>query len=142
MRSLLGAVGLDVTVHSAKSTSLQEKLGPTDTVFAILKASNGMYGTLSMSFGVICKEDFAVEVVTTKCRVVVRPTEVTTAFPGSTEEQISTEKFVFNSGVGREVFAFADAISTGCLDNRSSPQEALKDLELLENMLQWQAFPI
>lgn len=104
---------------------------------AILATGSGRSGTFSVSFGAAFQAGFEIEVVTTKGRVTVTPTAVTTVHhDGSGQKQEHTEEFKFASGVANEVEAFAASIEARVADARAAPQQAAKDLEILQSMLE------
>ena len=78
LRYLLNGIGQDIKSLAAFTALAQLKLAPVDTVHAILASDCGRSGTFSVSFGAAFKSGFEIDVVTTKGRVTVTPTSVTT----------------------------------------------------------------
>ncbi|KAK4693207.1 hypothetical protein P7C71_g4148, partial [Lecanoromycetidae sp. Uapishka_2] len=134
LRSLLGAVGLEIT-HVAAFTSLIKKhLAPSDTVHATVQINNGNSGTFSLSFGAEFKHAFEIQVVTEKMVVTVRPTSV--AMMTQDNKRGQTSSFKSCTGIRQEVAAFAQSIKTGNVDSRGTPEQALMDLKVLQAMLE------
>lgn len=98
-----------------------------------LTTSSGRTGTFCVSFAAEFKAGLSVEVVTTEGSVKVTPVDVVTARRGAAEEK---KEFGRDSGVKAEVRAFAEGIGSGVLDARLSPEEALKDLTVLQGLLE------
>ena len=137
LRYLLSAVGQDISTLAALTALIQPNLAPVDTVHAILASGSNRTGTFSVSFGTAFKSGFEIEVVTSKGRVSVTPTSITTVHADGTDgKKEEKEEFEFSSGVVREVEAFATSVESGKLDARASPQEAARDLELIQCMLE------
>lgn len=118
---------------SAFTEQLQPHLPPVDTVNAVLQTKSGVSGTFSVSFGTTARGggySIACEngtVTAMRGRVVV-----------TNDGQEGEENVEFpdeGAGVKQEVQAWAEGIAGGSIDLRLSPEEALKDLELLEAML-------
>lgn len=115
---------------------MQDRLKPVDTIHAIAQTSNARSGLFDVSFGTKFNDGFEIIVVTDKCSVTVRPTEVVTrSLDGAGKDVSRKEEAVSSFGVAEEVAAFAEAILTGNMDQRISPEEALGDLMMLEAML-------
>lgn len=66
------------------------------------------------------------------------PTEVKTVTKaaGSLQTIEVKKEFPYSSGVEAEVAAFAKALENGQLDALQTPAEALKDLEILQRLLE------
>ena len=133
MRALLNSADDDIKNVVALTTLLQGKLPPVDTVHAIVETRNGSHGTFCVSFGTEHRSGFDVEVVTTAGRVTVSPTEVTAT--GKAFDEQKKEGFPFSSGVQSEMIAFVNSVRDGQVNERQSPEEALKDLQVLEALL-------
>ncbi len=133
LRSLLGAAGSDITYVAAFTALLKQHLAPVDTVHATVQITNGNNGTFSLSFGAEFGCAFEIQVVTEKGVVTVRPTAVVV----TTRENKRGQAHSFESckGIRQEVAAFAQSIRTGQLDKRGSPEQALKDLKVIQAML-------
>jgi len=137
LRWLLSARGQDIQQLAAFTALLQPKLAPVDTVHAIMATTKGRIGTFSVSFGTEFKSSFEIEVVTTEGAVTVTPAEVTiTRRGGPGGVQTERKEFGFSAGVKPEMEAFGKSIQTEQLDPRQSPAEALKDLAILQGMLE------
>lgn len=137
LRLLLGAAGDEVAKLACFSTLLEEKLLPVDTVHAVLATRGGSNGTATISFGTEFKSGLEVEIVTTSGAVTWNPSEVKvvrkTSGGDKTEEK---ETLVRDSGVKAEVAAFAKSFGDGAVDPLQTPEEALKDLEILQALLE------
>lgn len=130
-RLLLGEANRPVST-SAFTKQLQEHLPPVDTVDAIVLLKSGVAGTFSVSFGTtFTGSEYAVA-----CEggtVTVTRGKVTVVKGG--KEEVKEFKDDGN-GVLREIQAWGVALESGKADPRQSPEEALKDLEMIEAMLQ------
>ncbi|EON69762.1 hypothetical protein W97_09025 [Coniosporium apollinis CBS 100218] len=117
---------------SAFTARLQEHLPPVDTVDATWKTKSGVSGTFSVSFGTtfsgseytLACEKGTVTVLRSMVKIVKDGKEETKEFSGE------------GAGVKQEVKAWGEGIESGNQDPRQTPEEALKDLEVLEAMLQ------
>jgi predicted dehydrogenase len=139
LRFLLAAAGQDIKQVAGFTALLDERLIPVDTVHAVAITQDGKSGTIGMSFGTEFKSGFEIEIVTTNGVVSWNPTEVkTVARKGDGSEGTVEEKkeFLYSSGVTAEVGAFAKALEVGAIDALQSPVEALKDLEILQRLLE------
>ena len=137
LRGLLVAGGQHITHLAAFSSLLEKKLAPVDTVHATMKISNGNNGTFNLSFGTEFKSGFEIEVVTNKGAVVVRPTEVVVIIKDEKgEKKEDVKKFEFSAGVKPEILALAKALEAGKGNEKSSPEEALMDLKILQTLLE------
>ncbi|RDI87373.1 hypothetical protein Vi05172_g2898 [Venturia inaequalis] len=134
MRVLLGPENEPIKV-SAFSSQLQKHLPPVDTIDAVWQLKSGISGTFSCSFGTTFEGDeYAVScekgtVVVSKGCVTVKP------LPGSGVDAVEGRDLWNGPGVQEEIDAWAAGISSGEVDRRLSPQEALLDLKILEAML-------
>ncbi|KAH8888055.1 NAD(P)-binding protein [Thozetella sp. PMI_491] len=137
LRLLLSQVGQEIKQVACFSALLEEKLPPVDTVHAIASTQDGKSGTLSISFGTEFKSGLELEVVTTNGAIIWSNGNVTTKTRGvggkATEER---KEFAFDAGVKAELEAFGKAIKAGTLDPLQSPGEGLKDLEILQALLE------
>ncbi|GAB1315436.1 hypothetical protein MFIFM68171_05646 [Madurella fahalii] len=139
LRFLLDAAGQEIKQLSGFSALLDEKLPPVDTVHAVALTQDRKNGTIGISFGTEFKSGLEVEIVTTNGAVVWSPTEVKTVArnagggDGKVEER---KQFPQDSGVQAEVVAFSRAIEAGRADALQAPLEALKDLEILQRLLE------
>ncbi|KAF8542188.1 hypothetical protein BDD12DRAFT_916357 [Trichophaea hybrida] len=131
LRILLGSE--EVKRVAAFSAANMEYLPPVDTVNAVMRTKGGKVGYFALSFGTTMK-GFEFTVACEGGVVVVGGGGKVKVTPRGGEETVkdfSEEK----NGVEQEVKAFAKAILEGKLDERQTPENALKDLELIEKML-------
>lgn len=131
-RLMLQGGGAKPVATSAFSTQLQEHLPPVDTLDAVVKLSNGASGTMSISMGTTFSGSeyvFAAE----KGTVTVSRGKVTVVREGKEEIKDFPDE---GNGVKQEVAAWGKALSEGKADPRQSVEEALKDLQVLEAILQ------
>ncbi|PKS06036.1 hypothetical protein jhhlp_007870 [Lomentospora prolificans] len=137
VRYFLAAVGQEVKQLSARTALLQEKLPPVDTVHGLLTTGSGRSGTFICSFGTEFKSGFTIELVTTNGAVRMSPVEVTVTKRGANGEKTEEKKdFEFNTGVKAELVAFAQSINAGEVDPRQTAEQAFKDLEILQALLE------
>ncbi|KAF2873781.1 hypothetical protein BDV95DRAFT_488933 [Massariosphaeria phaeospora] len=136
-RLMLGEAARPVKT-SAFTAQLQEHLPPVDTLNATVQLKNGSSGTIALSFGTTftgSEYAFACE----KGTVTVTKDRVTVLKAGKDESKDFTEeaeRFPYEgNGVKQEIKAWAESLEKGVMNPRQSPEEALKDLELLEAML-------
>lgn len=127
LRLILGSER--VTAVSAQSQQQQSYLPPVDTVDAVVQTGSGATGVVSLSFG----SPFGDNVFEFACeKGVVCMDNDDVTINGKTH----TIEFD-GKGVAPEVAEFATAIVNGRpVEKRQSPEEALADLEMLEQMLQ------
>ncbi|KAF2094708.1 oxidoreductase-like protein [Rhizodiscina lignyota] len=136
MRSLLQAAGEKVCALSAFSALLQEKMVPVDTLHSVWRLESGNAGTFVCSWSTEHKSGLELEIVTTKGRVTVTPTNVTVSTKGPDGKSIEVKQETeADSGVVAEFDAFARSIQEGKPDARQIPEEGLGDLVLMESML-------
>ncbi|KAL2357645.1 hypothetical protein BJ546DRAFT_1024045 [Cryomyces antarcticus] len=118
---------------SAFTTQLQKHLPPVDTADATWKLKNGSSGTFAVSFGTT----FGGSEYTVACEKgtvsVSRGMIVVTKDGKEVERKDLTSE---GAGVKQEVKAWGEGIAASKQDSRQTPEEALKDLEILEAMLQ------
>jgi predicted dehydrogenase len=117
---------------SAFTAQLQEHLPPIDTLNATMQLDNGSSGTLSISFGTT---DTGSEylVACEKGSVHCARGKVTITKDGKDPE---TRGFPDEgNGVNQEIKAWAKSLEQGKRNEMQSPEEALKDLEILESCL-------
>ncbi|KAM0276300.1 hypothetical protein ACHAQH_006889 [Verticillium albo-atrum] len=137
LRMLLGAVGEDVGEVSARTALLQEKLAPVDSVHAVAMTEAGAIGTVSISFGTEFKSGFEVQVVTTEGSVTMTPVDVKTVRRGKDGKKAEeTKEFARCSGVPAELEAFGASLKEGKADGRQDTTQALKDLAILQGLLE------
>ncbi|KAL0469561.1 NAD-binding Rossmann fold oxidoreductase [Neurospora intermedia] len=132
LRLLLSELNQEITHVAGFSALLEERLLPVDTVHAVALTNDGKSGTISISFGTQFKTGLEVEVVTTQGSVYWNPTQIKT----KTKEGEKTEEFEKSTGVKVEMAAFAKAIENGQLEKEQTPEEALKDLEVVQRLLE------
>jgi predicted dehydrogenase len=136
LRFLLAAAGQEIKQVAGFSALLDERLIPVDTVHAVAITQDGKSGTIGMSFGTEFKSGFEIEIVTTNGVVSWNPTEVKTVARNGDGRAEEKKEFPYNSGVTAEVGAFARALEAGAIDTLQAPAEALKDLEILQRLLE------
>ncbi|KAK3059899.1 hypothetical protein LTS18_009808 [Coniosporium uncinatum] len=128
---------------AAFTAQLQEHLPPVDTVDATWRLGSGVTGSFSVSFGttfkgveysVACEKGVVTAFVEfvpgggkPKGMVVVK---------NAKNEEVSRREVPDSSGVKEEVKAWAEGIEKGVMDGRQSAEEGLRDLEILEAMIQ------
>ncbi|KAI9671441.1 MAG: hypothetical protein M1831_004350 [Alyxoria varia] len=131
LRMLLGSENA-LTRLSAFSVELQEHLPPVDTVNATLKTSTGISGTMAISMGTTFKGT-GFTVACEKGTVTVGRSQV--AVCDNDGQEVIKDFPNEGQGVAQEVETWATSMCTGVRDARLYPEEALKDLEVLEAML-------
>lgn len=129
-RLLLGKENSPVKT-SAFTAQLRVHLPPVDTLNATVLLKNGSSGTIAISFGTTFS-GAAYEVAAEKGTVTVSRGKVTVKKDGQEEVKDFPDE---GSGVKQEVKAWAEAVAKGVENPQQSPEEALKDLELLEASL-------
>ncbi|OQD90861.1 hypothetical protein PENANT_c001G04064 [Penicillium antarcticum] len=127
LRLILGS-DVHIKTLSAHSQLQQAHLPPVDTVDAVVKTDTGATGVVSLSWG----STFSDQVFEFACEKGV----VTLNFDDVTVNGVLNTIEFDGRGVAPEVAEFATSIINGKPASRQSPQEALADLELLEQMLQ------
>ncbi|KAK0640675.1 oxidoreductase-like protein [Cercophora newfieldiana] len=141
LRMLLAAAGEEIGKLACFSGLLEERLVPVDTVNAVAVTKTGKTGSIAMSFGTEFKSGLEVEVVTTKGRVHFLETlgvrNIKVVRKNEAGEKVEEDKeFTYNSGVAAEVVAWGEAMRKGAIEERQSPAEALRDLEILQKLLE------
>ncbi|KAJ5166004.1 hypothetical protein N7492_006300 [Penicillium capsulatum] len=128
LRFILGPTEHISTV-CAQSQQLQEYLPPVDTIDAVVQTESGATGVVSLSWGSLFSDnifEFACENGVVKMH-----------FDGVTVNGIDHPIEFDGKGVAPEVAEFATAIGNGRhVESRQSPEQALADLEVLQQMLQ------
>ena len=127
LRLILGSA-VHISTLSAHSQLQQAHLPPVDTVDAVVKTDSGATGVVSLSWG----STFNDQVFEFACEKGV----VTLNFDDVTVNGVLNTIEFDGKGVAPEVAEFAVSIVNGKPASRQSPQEALADLEVLEQMLQ------
>lgn len=128
LRLILGSTD-HMTAVSAQSQQLQDYLPPVDTVDAVVQTNSGATGVISLSWG----SPFSDNVFEFACEKGV----VMMRFDDVTVNGVDHHVKFDGKGVVPEVAEFAKSIvSGGSVAKRQSPEEALADLEVLEQMLQ------
>lgn len=136
LRYLVGATGQKITKLSAFTHLIKPQFKPIDTVHAVLQTSNGSSGNFDVSFATQHKTGFEAEIVTNKGNILVHVTDIETTTQNAEGEKINNKEEVsMTVGVKEEVAAFAKGIEEGHIDPRLLPQEALQDLEIIENLI-------
>ncbi|KAK1759840.1 hypothetical protein QBC47DRAFT_373165 [Echria macrotheca] len=138
LRMLLAAGGEEISSVACFSSLLEERLVPVDTVHAVATTQTGRNGTIAISFGTEFKRGTQIEILTTAGSVVWTPVSVTTVVKNEKGEMVEEVKEfkAGSTGVDREVVAFGEAIRRGSLEARQTPAEALKDLEIVQGLLE------
>lgn len=138
LRLLLEAAGDDIKQLACFSALLQERLPPVDSVHSIASTRGGANGSICLSFGTEFKSALEIEVVTTEGSVVWDTKDVIVVRRGAGAEKVESRKvFGFDSGVKLEVSSFANSIRVGGTpDPLQSPEQALKDLQVLQALLE------
>ncbi len=139
LRFLLAAAGQEIKQLAGFSALLDDRLIPVDTIHAVALTQDGRSGTIGISFATEFKSGLEIEIVTTNGSVTWSPTSVKTKSrkaDGSDGEEVDEQEFPYSSGVTAEVGAFALAIEAGKIDAIQTPGEALKDLEILQRLLE------
>lgn len=140
-----GGGGDEIQRVAGFSSLLEARLPPVDSVHAVASTRAGINGTVSLSFGTEFGSGLEVCIVTTEGRVTWSPEQVTVvtrssrssdAAAAADDKKDETKKYEKNFGVVPEVAAFAKSIAAGVADPLQSPQEALKDLALLQALLE------
>ena len=130
LRLLLGPENT-ITRLSAFTNQLRQDLPPVDTMDAIMKTKSGATGTFSVSFGSTLT-GFEWIVACDGRSVSVSDSVVATTFNGKEEKkEVKDER----TGVPLEVRKWGEALVNGTRNEKQIPEEALADLELVENML-------
>lgn len=122
---------------SAHTVQLQSHLPPVDTLNAVLRTASGVSGTLSVSFGTTFEGPAEYKVACERGTVVVSRGKVVVRRKGEDgESREEVKEFPDEgSGVKQEVAAWAESLVSGKRDEMQSPEEALKDLEVVEACL-------
>lgn len=137
LRSLLGAAGEDIAQLSAFTTQLQKYLPPVDTVHAIMSTSGGAHGTFYLSWGAELGHKYDIKVVTSTGSVNYSPMVTKVVRKGADGAKVEESlPGGMDPGVGAEIKAFGEGIARGALDARQSPQEALRDLLVIQALLE------
>lgn len=116
-----------LSILSAQSQLQQSFLPPVDTVDAVAKTESGVTGVISLSWG----SSFNDQIFEVACEKGV----VTLNFDDVTVNGEKHHVEFDGKGVEPEVAEFANSILSGKPDSRQSPEQALADLEILEQML-------
>ena len=129
-RFLLGDADSVVRV-SAQTAMLQKHLPPIDTLDGVLKTKNGVTGTISIGFGTTLP-GYEFSVACEHGSVTVGPKSVVVRQDDGRDGK-ETKKEYPDQGMGvmAEVKAWAEGLHAGKLDEKQSPEEALKDLMLV-----------
>jgi glucose-fructose oxidoreductase len=128
LRLILGSTE-HMTAVSAQTQQLKDYLPPVDTVDAVVSTASGATGIISLSWG----SDFNDNIFEFACEKGV----VTLRFDSVTVNGVEHHIEFDGKGVGPEVAEFAKTIVNGSsVAKRQTPEEALADLEVLEQMLQ------
>ncbi|ANB12330.1 hypothetical protein AWJ20_580 [Sugiyamaella lignohabitans] len=129
LRKLLG--DNKITTVSAFSRLNYDYLAPVDTVNGVGVTEDGTTGTITMSFADI-KGGYDNTVQYQNGYVSVTPSKAEIVIDG---KQVDSVEYTGN-GVHEEVDAFAKGIHAGKLDAAQAPEEALSDLQIVEELLE------
>ncbi|CEJ58231.1 Putative Oxidoreductase family, NAD-binding Rossmann fold protein [Penicillium brasilianum] len=128
LRLILGSTE-HLAVVSAQTQQLQDYLPPVDTVDAVVQTKSGATGVVSLSWG----SDFNDNSFEFACEKGV----VTLQFDNVTVNGVRHHIEFDGKGVVPEVAEFASTVLNGrSVAERQSPEQALADLEALEQMLE------
>jgi len=127
LRLLLG----EIASVSAVMTQVSPDMPPADTLSTTLRFANGVLGAYLASYAVGAPWPAQIHIVGEKGALRVVRGEIELTKQGSTQ----TIKYPAFDGVQKELAAFAAAIRTGAA-HRNPPEEALRDLAVIEAMLQ------
>ncbi|KAI9831313.1 MAG: hypothetical protein M1819_005087 [Sarea resinae] len=129
-----------LTSLSALTALLRPHLPPVDTVDSILRTSNDITGTFSVSFGTTFPRGSSWHIACEKGGVTVAGGSV--IIEDSEGQMLEKKSFPDEKGgVGVEVRTWAEGIAPGSAeggrkhDPRLRPEEALRDLDILDKML-------
>jgi predicted dehydrogenase len=125
MRMLLG----EIANVSAVLTQIQPDLPPADTVIATLRFESGLVGSYTVTFGVEAPWEGGLSILGEQGALRVRSGTLEVTTKGQTR-RISTPP----DDVKQELAAFAAAIREGT-PHRDTPEEAARDLAVIEAML-------
>lgn len=126
LRLMLG----EIAAVSAVMTQVLPDLPPADTISTTLRFANGVLGAYMASYAVGAPWPPQIHIVGEKGALRVIRGEIEITKQGTTQ----TIKCSAYDGVQKELAAFAAAIRTG-EPHRNSPEEALRDLAVIEAML-------
>lgn len=137
LRALLEAAGSKPQRIISYTNLLVENLAPTDTVHAVVITDTKIGGTVTISFGTEFKSGLSVEITTENGNVVWTPGNVCVQGVKDGKKFETVDEFEKTSGVKEEVRAFLEAVerNDGTYDKRQWPEEAYKDLVVLQTML-------
>lgn len=137
LRLLLAAVGDEITQIVSYSGLLENHLHPVDTVHSIVSTKGARHGTICMSFGTEFKSGLEIEITTTNGAVLWKPVGVKSTTKSESGELLNEQvTFVYNNAVRTEIEAFSQSIVAGAPDPRQTPLEALKDLVVLQALVE------
>lgn len=133
LRLLLGEDAGKVEKVSAFTCQLQEHLPPVDTANVTLKCKSGISGVFEMSVGTTFQGGGFAVACENGTVTILRDSVVTADKEGhETTRDFRNEGF---GGVKNEIKTWAEGIETGKWNLRLSPEEALKDLEIVSGPL-------
>lgn len=115
----------------AYSSLAQDYLPPVDTVSGVIKTKSGAIGTFNASCGTTLSSN-EYSVACENGSVTIEGDKGWIRYKDGRKEERELE---FVGGVKEEVAAWAEALTSGKPNPLQTPEEALKDLELLEAML-------
>uniref|UniRef100_A0A060T881 ARAD1C34606p n=1 Tax=Blastobotrys adeninivorans TaxID=409370 RepID=A0A060T881_BLAAD len=127
--------GQDITETQCQTAQWRSYLKPIDTVQAVFKLSGGALGTYSHSVSCPCpKLEFLFVGSTGSMQVTGRDNGTTIVLcdaDGNERDRV----FIDGQPMLEEHRAFVEAIKSGKAEQRASPEEALKDVAVIESML-------
>ena len=131
-RLLISGGKQNMKIASAFTAQLQEHLPPVDTLNATIQLSNGCSGTLSISFGTTdTGSEYLVACENGSVHVSRGKVTVTKVGKEAEVKEFNDE----GNGVNQEIKAWAESLEKGARNEMQSPEEALRDLQVLEACL-------
>lgn len=127
LRAVLG----ELEAVAAFATQATADLPPLDTLTATLRFANGTLGTLLMTFAASTPFDAAMTISGDRGSLRVARGRIEVATGG----EVQVTECAFYNGVAEELAAFAEAVRTGA-PHRNTPAEALRDMAVVEALLQ------
>ncbi|CAF9938162.1 MAG: hypothetical protein ALECFALPRED_007562 [Alectoria fallacina] len=129
-----------ITRLSAFSAQLRKHLAPVDTIDATMTIKFGATGTFSVSFGTsFTGYEFSIACEGGTVNLSVFKSTVTTIFRGKEEKVKAADE---KTGLPPEVRKWGEALAAMKRNEKQILEEALVDLELLENMLKSNGEPL
>lgn len=127
--------GQDITDTQCQTAQWKSHLKPIDTVQAVFKFSGGALGTYSHSVSCPCpKLEFLFVGSTGSMQVTGRDNGTTVVLYDADGNELD-RVFIDGQPMLEEHKAFVEGIKSGRAEERASPEEALKDVAVIESML-------